>query len=816
MSVAAVVRTDELGRGLYTLVDHLRAAKIDRIILLDDARPDSVLRRALECLGEEEDILHIEVDAEASIAAWRNAGIAACEEEFILCVDPGWHPEASWLAQAMEALASSSTVLATSWFRRLAFGGRSEVIVPGGQDVTALLGNPDLFHPCSVFRRDLWEKLGGFDEELALLDLTDFWIRALKHGTAAVLDAPLVTQQPDLTRHHRRDLHRTRRVPAVTALYAKHRELFDADPSTVLGDRERVLFDLSGGYHARKKRRADSVAELDTLNAEIRDLTKFLKEHGEDRVDWGDLRRTTPISPEWGGDRGKPADRRYIETYLGEHAEDVRGTVLEVQEADYTRAFGGERVTRSDVVDLDPTNPRTTFVADLRRMRSVPSATYDCFILTQTIHVIDDMRAVVAEAFRILKPGGVLLTTFPCMSRVCLEYGEDGDFWRLTEAGVRNLLESVFPPENVALQGFGNVLTATAFLYGLACEEITDEEFAAYDPYHPVLVGARAQRPVDTSGEVPAFSSGEVPAFSSGEVPAFSSFSSGEVPAFSSGVPGEVPAFSSGQVLAYHRVADVADDRYGLAQSPEAFRAQMRHLREHYHPMSLHDLVESASQGELPQNAVAVTFDDGYLDMLEIASPILAEFGIPATFFITTEGLEREMTYWWDALERFLSGSDRTDHDELYDRLQRSPPAQRDALLRELGVDLTPQDMQRPMLAKEVLRLAERDGHTLGAHGVHHLALPQQPYETQRREIMESKTTLEDLLGMPVTSFAYPYGALDDTTVSLVAAAGFEIAVTCEEASVTGTSVMASNGRLRIPRRTVSVDADFATFFLNC
>lgn len=789
----AIVRTDGRGRDLVSLVEALAGdVTAVEVVLLDDGRPDAALRGAITGLTESGLAANVPVDPRAPIAAWRNAGVAAASSDAVFFVDPGWQPSGEWTASACGALDSGAAIV-TSPFRRVSFG-TEEIVRPEGSGVGALLGDAEAFHPCTMFVRTVWQELGGFDETLPGLELADFWLRALSRGRAAsVLDDVLVTHRPGETRHHRLDLHRTRHLPALTALYHKHRTLFDADPALALTTRDRALIERSGAYREMTARRARAVTEVESLRREIEALTSELRSLGSDRVDWGDLRRTTPVSPDWGADRGKPVDRRYIETFLGECSADVLGDVLEVQEPDYTRAFGGERVTRSDVVDLDPTNPRATFVADLRRMECVPDASYDCFILTQTVHVIDDMRAVIEEAHRILRPGGVLLTTFPCLSRVCLEYGEDGDFWRLTEAGVRNLLEGVFPPEAVTTRCYGNVLTATAFLYGLSCEEIRDDEFGAYDPYHPVLVGARAVKP---SGAV-----------------------RGEAPAVLRARPDV-----EGSVLAFHRVAAMDRDTHGLCISPAAFRSQMEALASRAKPMPLVELVERAKARNLEPGAVAVTFDDGYLDVLTTASPVLVELGIPATFFLVSEALDRKTPFWWDAIERvFLSGAPipaeldvvvggnrhtrvtrtpderRAAHDALYPDLQRCPPAQRDSALRALetwsGVDLAASGDSRPLTRSEARELASRPGHAIGAHGVHHLALSSQPYETQQREIMESKAALERILGDDVRAFAYPYGDVCDTAASLAAAAGFRVAVTCEERGV-GARVHA----MRVPR----------------
>src|SRR5262249_12336582 len=175
-----------------------------------------------------------------------------------------------------------------------------------------------------------------------------------------------------------------------------------------LSARESVLEDLAADYRRALDRRDEGLRTIDALKARAADLRRALPPE-LDGVDVADLRRTTPVSRDWGYERGTPVDRYYIERFLERRASDIHGVVLEVQEADYTRRFGGDRVARSDVVDLNAANPRATVVSDLRCAANIPSDTYHCVIVTQTMHVVDDMRAVIAECARILKPDGVLL-----------------------------------------------------------------------------------------------------------------------------------------------------------------------------------------------------------------------------------------------------------------------------------------------------------------------------------------------------------------------------------------------------------------------
>ena len=196
------------------------------------------------------------------------------------------------------------------------------------------------------------------------------------------------------------------------------------------------------------------------------------------------LRRTRPLSDVWGFDRGTPVDRHYIESFLAGHRADIRGRVLEVRDSGYTDRFGSG-VTQKDVLDIDPANPRATIVADLADSSKLPAGAFDCFILTQTLHLIYDLRAAVWSCYHLLRPGGVLLVTGPAVSRV-----RSGDHWRFTPASLGRLLEEAF--ESVTIRGYGNVLAATAFLSGMALEEVPRRLLDRQDEHFPVIVAGRA------------------------------------------------------------------------------------------------------------------------------------------------------------------------------------------------------------------------------------------------------------------------------------------------------------------------------------
>src|SRR5262249_20779629 len=156
--------------------------------------------------------------------------------------------------------------------------------------------------------------------------------------------------------------------------------------------------------------------------------------------------------------RGRPIDRRYIERFLHDHAADIRGHVLEVGDAAYTRAFGGENVTRSDVLHVSESAPEATIIADLSNGDDLPSEAFDCIILTQTLHLLYDLRKAVHTFHRMLKPAGVLLLTVPGVSAI--DHGEWGPSWHwsFTGTSLGKLLRDQFGADAVQVSQFGNVL----------------------------------------------------------------------------------------------------------------------------------------------------------------------------------------------------------------------------------------------------------------------------------------------------------------------------------------------------------------------
>jgi SAM-dependent methyltransferase len=213
------------------------------------------------------------------------------------------------------------------------------------------------------------------------------------------------------------------------------------------------------------------------------------------------MRGLVPVSREFGLDRGKPIDRYYIEDFLERHAGQrnyapgaVQGVVLEVGEDVYAKRFADPgRLERVDVLDASPANSRATVIADITDAPELSSDTYDCVICTQTLLLIYDVRAAVRTLHRVLKPGGTLLVTVPGVSQICHPDMESwGDYWRFTSLSARRLFEEFFDPGDVTVETFGNVLTASAFLYGLGVRDLRRKQLDVRDPDYQMLIAVKA------------------------------------------------------------------------------------------------------------------------------------------------------------------------------------------------------------------------------------------------------------------------------------------------------------------------------------
>ena len=285
-------------------------------------------------------------------------------------------------------------------------------------------------------------------------------------------------------------------------------------------------------------------------------------------------------------------------------------------------------------------------------------------------------------------------------------------------------------------------------------------------------------------------------------------------------------------VLVYHRVGEPSLDPWRLTVKPEIFAGQMDTLARDWSPLSLAELSEGFSQRCLPERAVAVTFDDGYADSLEIAGPVLLEHKIPATLFVATELIDSGGPLWWDELASLLleparlpptltlssrkgnqwtippvgadeprtavstqpwearPGTRLRAFYEVWLALRALDPPTREAALEEIAewAD-APRPSRRVLLRWEQLReFAALPGFGLGAHTVTHPALPSCSPEDAHAEIGGGADRLRTRVGVEVDQFAYPFGAWSPSVAQLVADLGFSAAYTTDGSAISWSS----------------------------
>ena len=233
-------------------------------------------------------------------------------------------------------------------------------------------------------------------------------------------------------------------------------------------------------------------------------------------------------------------------------------------------------------------------------------------------------------------------------------------------------------------------------------------------------------------------------------------------------------------ILGYHRVAEEEHDPLQLCTPASVLERHLQAIRRYGRPVRLLDLVAAAGSGRPTPGAVAVTFDDGYADVLSAAKPLLERYEIPATVFAVTGYLDRE--FWWDELTRICHGDRGSDSYRLYSRFQRLPEKKRQEELRRLAASRSADWREaagaRALRADQISDLTKDGLIELGAHSDTHPLLSSLSPADQHAEIAACKKSLERFTGRGVHAFAYPHGDHSEVTIGIVREAGYQCACT--------------------------------------
>lgn len=202
-----------------------------------------------------------------------------------------------------------------------------------------------------------------------------------------------------------------------------------------------------------------------------------------------------PVSRCFGGERGKSIDRYYIEHFLDENREHIRGDILEIAENTYTLKYGAERVKHSCILHIEGWG-ENAIKGNLETGEGLEEKTFDTLIITQTLMFTFRLGDVASHIYKILKPNGYALITVAGISQVS-RYDADhwGSYWGFHEDAVKQLFKPLFGEENICVKSYGNVKTAVAMLYGLCQEDLCEEDFHVQDNDYPVIISALLHKP---------------------------------------------------------------------------------------------------------------------------------------------------------------------------------------------------------------------------------------------------------------------------------------------------------------------------------
>ena len=499
----------------------------DAVVVVDDGStddPGSVVARFRE--------VRLIRQENRGLAAARNAGLAALDTTYVVFLDADDRLQPC----AIESGVACFVRVPESGF---VYGGHRYIDVGGAQIgqrfeppgadpyLHLLRRNFVAMHGTVMYHRERLLAAGGFDERLRRCEDYDVYLRmAKRHRVTGYPDLVADYRQHDgnmsanhlamlrsALQVHARHLPPRRFGPAARAWRAgrRHWRRCYAEEMVEARYRERQ----HGGSLRRSLpalRRiavaAPAVAMRQVLGAVRRRAAELLPDALRDRllkgrqyvprvgtVRFGDLRRTRPVSARFGFDRGLPIDRHYIEYFLSRHTSEIRGRVLEIGDDHYTRTFGGPRVSRCDVLHVSAGNPQATFIGDLADPGVLPEQAFDCIVLTQTLQLMYDVPRAVGSLHRALAPGGAVLVTAPGISQIDGGQWRNTWFWSFTPLALERLFAEVFGADEVLVEQYGNVFAATAFLQGLAVEDVDISDLQPIDPAYPVIVGVRARKP---------------------------------------------------------------------------------------------------------------------------------------------------------------------------------------------------------------------------------------------------------------------------------------------------------------------------------
>ena len=355
-----------------------------------------------------------------------------------------------------------------------------------------LRGNYIGMHATVMYRRDVIEKTGGFDENFAACEDYEIYLRLAReypihchghivadyrqHGAnmsrdpefmlkwvlrAHEAEYPYVTGHPDRERAYTEG-DRYLREYYGGQIFRQLRARFRMSPANLGSIRSLALVAWNYPFMkvplARVKEKLSYI--FDALRHTLRKSTVW---PAVGKVRFGRFRNPHPI-------RGKNVALQsiinwYSDRWIERHEQDVVGRVLNVSSSGH----------------------------DLDALVELESEAFDTVICKLQLQYAYELNSAIAEISRVMKPSGVFLATLPGVTTA--QAGAiEVDFWRFTALSARRLVETQFQPPSVEVEAMGNVLTAVAALQGLMPSDFSDRELETSSSQHPVVIAVRAKK----------------------------------------------------------------------------------------------------------------------------------------------------------------------------------------------------------------------------------------------------------------------------------------------------------------------------------
>ena len=272
--------------------------------------------------------------------------------------------------------------------------------------------------------------------------------------------------------------------------------------------------------------------------------------------------------------------------------------------------------------------------------------------------------------------------------------------------------------------------------------------------------------------------------------------------------------FAAGLMVAgvYHRAKRQALNEHGILPlffhtvSKRFFLACIRWLKSNgYSFISTAQLIDHLRGKEtIPERAVWLTFDDGWKENIENVIPIIIEYNIPVTFFISTDPVENSGIFWWSYVMKY---GKYLSADVTIKKLRRVSESRRGELIKQLEDRFASRMEREAMSIEQVKQISRLPQVTVGCHTVHHVMMPKCDEQELEYEIKTSKEKLENWSGKKVTYFSYPEGDYNQRVIEIVKKHGFDLAATTDNRFISNSDDLFSLPRFWVRGQGFFIEA---------